>query len=532
MQDRAAPVPGSKTDGSALHRFWSSWTVFWLIVLAAGAWRLVMAIIMPCMSKDGVTFAWYARDLGEIGVEYLQRPDVAQHPLFPTLILGLHRLVEAIGVEPSPLSWQWAGQSVAILAGLGVVLLAAAVTLRVVGRLGLRVEAGLARNLAALLAGVLPLNIALSADAMSDQVHLALYLLGIWCLLDPRRGGLAAIAGVAAGLAFLTRPEGAALVPAGLSVLLAMRVEMPWRRILLRAGILCLAFAAVAGPYWLAAGELSRKKNPLEWFKGEEGVTAVAPAPLVNYARLEREELPPALVVPHVVWETFRAGRVVVPLLGLAGVVVFWRRLRRPGTVALLAAFLLHGGLVTLLQWRYHYLDPRHTLVLVMLLLPLAAAVLAHWRDLAYHAGQKRAWWIGLAVALAPLVWYGLRVPNAETGHYRALGSRLREAHGEMRDVVLLSSSTEKRIAYYADCQWVRWPDEAIRSADELAALILDIKPDLFAIETGEGYEFAGNESLRLELLERPDLSERAHHIASAPNPADGRLFVYRLEWR
>ncbi len=43
-----------------------------VILAASGLWRVAMAEAMPCISRDGALFCWYARDLGREGVGLLQ----------------------------------------------------------------------------------------------------------------------------------------------------------------------------------------------------------------------------------------------------------------------------------------------------------------------------------------------------------------------------------------------------------------------------------------------------------------------------
>jgi predicted membrane-bound dolichyl-phosphate-mannose-protein mannosyltransferase len=254
------------------------WLAVGIIVVAAG-WRAVIAATMPCIARDSVTFCEYARDLGNEGWAYLRRPTTHQHPLFPLTVLATQRLGRVLGVADSPLTWQRSGQVVAGLAGLALVLLAGLLTRRLVRRVELPIDPNAAAVGALALAALLPLNIWLSAEVMSDQLHAAFYLLGAWAMLRLERTRSAALCGVAGALAYLTRPEGLVVILAALAALVALRI--PWRRRLLGMFTLLAAFGVCASPYWLATGALTAKlgKNPLDWLRGEETVAAIPAAP-------------------------------------------------------------------------------------------------------------------------------------------------------------------------------------------------------------------------------------------------------------
>jgi len=232
-----------------------------MVLIVAGLWRAVVAGLLPSISRDGVTFCWYARDLGEQGLAFLHGPAAQQHPLFPLLILGARRVARLLGAPDSPLTWQYSGQVLSWLAGMSVVALAAALAARMVRRLGLPINRDVATVLAMLLAALLPLNIWLSSDVMSDQVHLTFYLGAVFLLLKLDTWRAALGCGVLSGLAFLTRQEGIVPVAAGLAVLAAQRRHVSWKELVPRGALLLLGFLACVGPYWAAIGSFSQKKD-------------------------------------------------------------------------------------------------------------------------------------------------------------------------------------------------------------------------------------------------------------------------------
>ncbi len=508
------------------------------ILLVALAWRLGIATLMPCLSRDAVTFCWYARDLGTRGVEFLRDPAAQQHPLFPTLLLGVKAGAGALGFTDTPLAWQRCGQLLALLSGMAVVVLAAALTARLVTVLKLPVDARVAGCLAAMLATLLPLNVQLSVDAMSDQLHLMWYLAGACLLLRMRGVASAALCGACAGLAFLTRPEGGAVLLAGAATLLAMRVSTSWRRLLPRAAALVVAFAVVAGPYFAVTGRISAKKNPLEWLRcdappieferaaaleiigvplllssaavqqGKHCSRAVAHPTLserqgtdyapVAFAKLMRRDMPAIQLLPQSLYETLRAGRVVVPLLGLIGVLWLRRHLAHAAVVGLATCFALHLTLTLMLLSKYGYLNPRHTLVLIMLLMPFAAAALAGVHKRWQRSGRLHRWpWL-VGVLVLPLAIYSLRVPNGLEGYLQRAGRWLARHDQRATSKLLVSGSGPRRVAFYADTAWQPWYEDAA-DVGALRGLLIAARADYFAIETSDDpHDFERGENAAL----------------------------------
>lgn len=179
-----------------------------LVVLAALGVRLLVAGRAEMISRDGAKFIWYAQGLNHDPLGEMRLQD--QHPLYPALVLGTHKVLDSIraifGVVPvDPVqSWSLAAVIVTLVGGAAVVI---AVYLLANALFDARVAL-----IAALLAAVAAEFCQLSADALSDMPHLSVYLwamaAGIHGLRDRKRVWLF-IAGVLSGIAFLFRPEGA-----------------------------------------------------------------------------------------------------------------------------------------------------------------------------------------------------------------------------------------------------------------------------------------------------------------------------------
>ena len=502
------------------------------VLLVAGLWRAVMAALMPILSRDGATFCWYARDLGQQGLAFLHDPTTRQHPLYPVLILAVQRGAGLFGAADTPLVWQRCGQLVAWLAGMAAVGLAGAVTFRLVRRLQLPLDERLATLAAMLLAAVLDLNVWLSADVMSDQVHLAFYLAAAWVLLrlDTLRAALAC--GLLSGLAFLTRQEGFVPILAGLAVLVAHRRQTPWSRLAPRAGALLLGFLVCAAPYWTVVGRFSAKKDPLDAFRQEAGAALTHPSPGLAgalshggaggfmLAKLETIHVSWYGLLPQALYKLLRAGRVIIPLLALWPLVNLRRRLLDPVWCGLTTCLVGHFTLTLVLLKHYGYLDPRHMLVVVLLLVPLAGMQLSRAFALLQ---QLRRPWLGAALAAAfvfPLAAYSLRVPNSGD-RFVADAARWVAAHDPAAaSQRLLAGSSLKRIAFYTGMRWEPWMEEP-EDYPTLTAQIRSGGPGLFAVECAipgdTGFERAGNRELVAHVLADADLAPYLGRVETRP---------------
>lgn len=481
-----------------------------LVLLLAAAWRVGTAANLPSIARDGVTFCWYAQGLQQEGWAFLRAPEAVQHPLYPVLLLGTFRLATLLGVPDSPWTWQYCGQLVALLAGLAVVVLSGALTLRLVRRLELPVDARLAALFALLAATLLDHHIALAADVMSDQLHLAFFLAAAWGLLGLHQHHAALLVGLCSGLAFLTRQEGVIPALAGLGALvLALRTQ-PAVRVGTRAAALLLGFSLLAVPFWATVGQFSPKKS-IEDVLGAAGGAHTSTlfdehgGVGLELARLETRVVPWYLLAPWVFYETLRGGRVLLPLLALPPL---WnlRRLWLRGPLAGLTLCIAgHFLVLMLLLERFGYLAPRHSLPIVVLLTPFAALLLARIYSL---LAELRQAWIGVglcALLYLPLALYGLRTPNYADRMYPHIARDLCAIDATVAGRRMISGSGAKRVAFYTQAAWEPWyedPDDV----DNLIWQLRQGRPGYLLIETGDGGERRANAELLQRLRRRPEM--------------------------
>ncbi len=515
-----------------------------VILASALVLRLILAITLPCVSRDGAAFCTYAQQLRAQGVGYLQTPDAVQHPLFPTLIGASFAALRSCGAPATPTVWIVAGQIITLASGLGVILLTGALCRLVAERCSGAVRLSVARNFGWLLAGFLPLNVWHSADVMADELHLCFYLGAVLCFARSSARRAALGAGILAGLAFLTRQEGALVALVAVVFLIAHCRRDGARRVVARVVLVLVGFALLAGPYWWLTGSFSNKKDPLELLLGSvtapPATVSVASSELVSApvaarrgpiaARLERQDPGWLMLAPTVVHELFRAGRIVIPLLAFVGLVMIGRRLGDSHNRFLMMLLVSHVAVLALLLKREGYLAQRHLLPVLSLLMPYAVLALVGVMDRLRARRHSAGAMVVLAVVFLPLLLYSLRQPNHADRFLVDAARRLREFDPTIAGRRIMSGSSARRVAFYCDAVWLSWPEQP-EFAHRLVTMLQEQRPAYFLIELGDGFETEGNRKL-VGKLETSGIAETLERVLEQPRPQGGVLRAYRLNWQ
>ncbi len=455
------------------------WGLFGILLVAALV-RTVAWSRTAVLFNDGPIFLGMAQAIREgRWDEVLAHPF---HPLYPASIA----LVAAL-----PVGLENAAVAVSIVGGLLSVVAIFCFTRQAFGR-----DIGW---LSAWTVALHPWAVDFSSDVMSDGLYTGLYLVGFAAMasvVTRPRVPTALACGAAAGLAYLTRPEGVGLVVccALLLVLAIARGEGETRRRLVAGGVMLLAAAVVMAPLLLSiasqTGELglTRKKSLTGLVLGPAAAGAAGaqalpqippgvariPLPRSSVRVEEAGGTRPPRDVAGFLEAASRAGRTSLAslryeiaafaLLGLASMGPRRRPLRE-AIVGLPA--LLYTGVLVLLVWGAGYVARRHALAA---LLPICGYAALGWRTLWFAlvarmtpgetsraARLKSPFWLGLGLVLVLSIVWGardLRERRVERGALRQAAEWLVAHTPPPRRV----AAQKLRVAYYAGADYVPLP--------------------------------------------------------------------------
>jgi hypothetical protein len=211
------------------------------LLAAAAALRWLAWERTAVLFSDGPRFLAIARAF-DTGAWSAALRD-AFHPLYPLALAASHR---ALPLGGDATSWETAGALVSVAAGTAAV-----------GGLFWFLRDAFGSAVAWIGAALLAVHwraVEYASDVQSDALYLALFAGGLalgFSALRRASVSRAAAAGVASGLAYLTRPEGLglALVLASLGAVEALRARWPLARALSWLGALAAAALLVSAPY-------------------------------------------------------------------------------------------------------------------------------------------------------------------------------------------------------------------------------------------------------------------------------------------
>jgi 4-amino-4-deoxy-L-arabinose transferase-like glycosyltransferase len=308
----------------------------------------------------------------------------------------------------------------------------------------------------ALLFQCLPSSGRVMADGLSEPLFLLFAAAALaLAALALRRGWAVGfgLSGIAAGLAYLTRPEGLLLPVVASGVLLGMQAFARWRRpwlTTLKCGAcLTVAVLAVSLPYMHLIGGITQKRGPNlifgtprsgdDWKAPDmtepQSAVTVSPAPLAMWWTGDEKAW-----TGRTYWAVLALRDVLVKgfffvlwLPALAGLYWFRDRFREtPAAWLLLALSGLFAAGLYLLALKAGYLSDRHTLLILMCgVFWVAAPFEAVGRKLAaLVAGPvRRPWndgrvWAAamLLPLLAPPLWRTLEPLHADRAGFRTAG--------------------------------------------------------------------------------------------------------------
>ena len=354
----------------------NAWAALAVAVILAAVLQWISIARSPTIAPDGITFIELARELQRFPAQSMTRAD--QHPGYPFLILGCHRLLIHRICGASVDCWISSARLAAGIFGILCVVVIWGWTKLVFSS---RVAA-----LAALLAAVFPVLRQNAADALSDSPHLFFYLLAVYCctrgFIENRAGWFAA-AGASSGLAFWIRPEGLSVaIVAALcltimtSISRASRVKSASAAYrgspsFSSAAMLLLAALLVVSPYVMTTGKLTSKKDPLKLFSVETWSGRDNPSALVAE-------------VPYTLGDRVMRGLRYFLVVPLVLAIVVRRKLAygiRAAVVMVSALAAFHLLLMGATYILAGYAATRHMMPVIGLALPWIASGLLSLKD-------------------------------------------------------------------------------------------------------------------------------------------------------
>jgi hypothetical protein len=308
------------------------------------------------VASDGYGFIAIARQM-ESGSFWGAVRGSEQHPLFPLLLLGVSRPLRWSGFWAEPRAWELAGQLVSVASSILLVLPMCAIGRRIFNR-----TVGF---WAAALFGVMPVPARIATDCLSDSTCLLFIAIALWLVLraTERRSAVWLVPALAAaGLAYLTRPEGLMAAVAIVLFVAGMQLSPRWRWPRRQLGWAVAALAALAlvtvVPYGLLVGGLTGK-NSMRALLGEAAAG----------------ERPLGVALAAVLEEFTRSTSYVFAVFAGAGLLAtVWYTWRRPASW--LAGLVWSSSLVLLtrLSWKAGYVSQRHMLPVVFVTVCWSAA--------------------------------------------------------------------------------------------------------------------------------------------------------------
>jgi hypothetical protein len=227
------------------------------LVVALRAWQITHTEVA---SRDSISYIRIAWQL-EHGPWREVLPSSPQHPAYPLAVLGMSLPVRQFLPDDLPRAWQISAQLVTALASVLLLI--------PMFYLGRELFDRRVAFWACLLFQCLPTSGKVMSDGLSDTLFLLFACAGLWLAsLSLRRRSiwLFTLTGLAGGLAYLTRPEGAlvlggtGLVLVGMQLSRAWRQE--WRKVLFQGCALSLTALVVMAPYMLVIRGLTVKNTP------------------------------------------------------------------------------------------------------------------------------------------------------------------------------------------------------------------------------------------------------------------------------
>lgn len=356
--------------------FWQSDAILLaVLMILAGAMHTWVIVHTEVAARDSIAFIHYAWQLEHEPTAKVLRNNL-HPPLYPVTVLAASIPMRRLYHGPEPVLMQYSAQAASTLAGLLLI-----VPMFYLGKELFDRRVGF---WSALLFQCLPVGSRALSDGLTEGLFLLLIATGLLVAVHAFRTGslvLFGLMGLCAGLAYLTRPEGAVLaVAAGLALLTLRRLPDGWqpgrRRLACFAALAACAFL-IGAPYMAAIGGVTNKTTGgwlFEWFTSR---AHAAPLHAVFFQDWKEYQHGAQLTWGLLAFlqeagKTFHYVAWLPTLLGLLWFRSRWRT--EAGVRVMLLLCALHILVVLRVAVVAGYVSERHTLLLVLCGCPWAVA--------------------------------------------------------------------------------------------------------------------------------------------------------------
>jgi hypothetical protein len=339
-----------------------------MLALGLRTWTIVRSEVA---ARDSIGFIKYAlRYENEPFVKVLR--EAQQPPAYPLAILAVSWPIRAIVGDATPQAMALSAQIASAFFGVLLVFPMASFGAELMNRrLGI---------VAAALFQCLPAWIRFTSDGISESTFLFFTAMALWLAaraFRARSNWSMASCGIMAGLAFLTRPEGAEIVVAVAAVLGGLVALGHWQRRQAALSFVALVagFLICFGPLVAATGRVTNKPTG-RFLLGDPtaeqsyfGVARPGPTLLavwyLDAGQPNRSKF--FWSVQALVVEIAASSRLIGLLLSIVGL-VFWRKriLNAPAGAVMMALAGLHAALLLRMASQIGYLSERHTALIVL----------------------------------------------------------------------------------------------------------------------------------------------------------------------
>jgi hypothetical protein len=358
-------------------------SILLVISLCVGIYLISTTVLI---AKDGINFIEYAKNL-EISPLKTMNSEY-QHPGYPFLIIVAHKIAKTVHDGSSVWSWIYSAQAVALMFRLLAVALLYFTGEKIVGQ---RFSFW-----AILILILLPDSAEYGSDALSDWPHIfflsAGFFLLIWGAVS-RKWWLFGLAGVAAGMGYLIRPECAQVVVFG-TLWLGQQLFYSGRIISKRKAVfvfalLLVGFLVIAGPYMKLKGAVFPKKQLVQLVPNRQSSGGYEQKNQICSNSVYTASFAPSDIAGALGKLVQRVSETLMWFFVPALLIGMYKHLRKrnwrePERFFIIALIAFNVLIMTLLYCKYGYMSRRHTLPLVVFTIfyvSVGLEVLAYWLD-------------------------------------------------------------------------------------------------------------------------------------------------------